>query len=1144
MGDNLKKEIEFATLHCHSNLGSMKDGLSDINELFDKVKSFGQKSVALTDHGYLAGFYDAFQAYKRTGVKFIPGNEIYFVHSLEPIKSKTKRRKYEKRKHLTLLCKNEKGYRNLLKMNFESFKNFQVTMGKVYPRTDWNLLEKYSEGIIATTGCSNSPVNWFLRQGNYEDAEEVVKKLNKIFKDRFYVEIHAHHIDVESENNPPIKQKELNEALIEISKKYNIPLMAATDTHYIDKRAADYHDVMLAINSKKPVDDPNRHRYGINEFYVKDGRQVYSFFNEYYGEEIAKEAVENTIIISDSCENPDYMENKGNRLPEFPVSEEKDYDEFIKWKTERIEKEELKEADSEALGYMRYKCLKGFLKKYGHLNNEDRKEVWKRVLKELKVLEGNNFSSYMLVVADYINWARNNGILVSPGRGSCGGCIVAYLLDIHSVDPIKFDLIFERFQNKWKKDLPDIDTDFTSAGRDKVKEYVIQKYGKDKCAQISNINTYTPKNVIPDLIKSMRNVLPNLIAPGENYVTVSNKIRASIPDKNNNNDRVSTIEEALEISKDFAKFAEQAPEVIEYASKIVGNPKDYATHAAAMVISDIPLVDFIPLRVDKNGSVAVQYDKKRSEMNGLVKMDFLALSTLDVLDETFKNIKTLHNKGISKMEDIPLDDEETYEMLQKGHTNCVFQLGQSGTMVALCKYIKPTDILDIAIINALGRPSSAEKDKITNKNERQVYIERRRGISKITYIHPSLKKALSSTYGLCIMEDQLMEVAKYVAGWDLNKADALRKITKDKDKNSDLMLKTEAEFVADSMKFHNMPHETAQEIWDKVIKVFSGYGFNKAHAVAYSIMGYYTAYLKRHYPVAFLAAYLKVVTNKNAASREEKVNIAKRECKRFNIKIIPPDVNQSSAGYEVLDSSTIVMGFEAIKGLGEKAINSIVENQPYSSLAEFFYKTDGRVVNKSKMEALAKAGCFNSLNLCRKDVHDFSKKNRAKVNTYVKSRDGYAGELTFDDLSLFQENQEWSDTQMLRYEQEVLGELVSGSLKDLFPGFFTDDYHVTPLSRLKSLPDREHIFVEVLIKTKLREFKIKRGKYIGQPMIKYQVEDMYGTNSEMTVAPFWPETFKKAKSKIKEGFPIKAKCQVSEFNGFKSIMLREITKVY
>lgn len=1118
---------DFVNLHAHCNLGSMLDGLHSAEQLLEKVKEVGQKAVALTDHGTMAAHLDAYKASKKTGVQLIPGCEMYYVQSYDMVEVDGKMKK-PKRQHVVLLAQNKVGYRNLLNINFIGFQNQHQSMGRVFSVIDWNNLSSRTEGLIATSACANGPLSKMLMGDNYDEAKEIAIRFNSIFPNRFFLEIHPHHLKAEG-----VDQHKINLELIKLSREIGLPLVTAVDAHYLTRGDEKYHDMLMALNSKKTVNDPERFRYGVDDFYVKTGDEVFAFLSEHYGQEIATECLANTVRISEMCEIPTYLEVAGNHLPKFPVQDEPDYIEFLEWKTER------KINLPEDTAYMRFKCVKGFKEKFAHMSEEDRKLRWERVKTELKVLEGNNFSSYMLVVADFIHWSKNNNILVGPGRGSVGGCMIAYLLGIHQVDPIAYGLLFERFQNAEKKDLPDIDIDFTSAGRDAVQEYVRQKYGANRCAQVSNINTYTPKNAIPDLVKSMREILPKTLLNNPNeYFQLSNKIKDAIDDE------ASSIDEALEMSEDLRNIARAAPELMDYAKRIVGLPKEYSTHAAAMVISDEPILNFAPLRVDKNGAVAVQYEKNRCEAVGLIKMDFLAISTLDIIDETFKNISRIGIENAPKrMEDIPLEDAATYETIQKGQTRCVFQLGKSGTMAGLCKQVKPKSILDIAAINALGRPSCGpiEQEDGTTYSERQEYIMRREGRRNISYLHSSLE-VLKETFGLCIFEEQLMGVARDVAGWNLNKADGLRKLTKLKGKNPQLALQLEVDFIKDAMEKHNMSYEVAKGIWDRVVEKFSGYGFNLSHAVFYSLIGYYTAYLKVHYPAPFLAAYLKIRTERGGISKDTEIEMAKTECRRLGIRIMPPDVNRSGTGYDVLDDKSVVMGLSAIKGLGDSAVNEIVNNQPFESFIDFIYKTDGRFVNKSKMEALAKAACFDSLNVPRKFVHDEGKGIRDKFNIFMrkKQKDGYDDSSIVEEFPISYSNfKDWTQPEQLRFEQEVTGQLVSGTIHDLYPGFFLE-YGVTPLSRIRRMPARADVIVEVIIKSHIRNFQIKKdGRLKNKWMAKYQVEDVHGTQMEMTI---WPDLFKEAIEQFQNDVPLRALCRVSEFEGSKSLMLAKIEK--
>lgn len=1368
--------VEFVNLHSHTSLGSMLDALNNVGALFEKVKSFGQQAIAITDHGTMAAHFDAYKASLATGVQFIPGCEFYFVNSYEKDGAKS-----EKRKHLVLLAKNHNGYKNLLRANFMGFENQVQMMGRIFPRISWDVLEKYSEDLICMTACASGPISVLINEGDLDGAEKVLLRLYKIFKENLYLEIQPHHLC-----NENIDQRKINSGLIEFGQKFGIPIVVATDTHYITREDEKYHDVLMAINSKKAVDDPDRHRYGTDDFYVRTGQEVFDFLKKHYGEEVAIEAVKNTVDIAKQCEPPSYIFQNKNHLPVFNPCDESDYDEFVRWRNG------LKKEIPEDKAFMRFRTLKGFEEKFGNLPKEEKDLRWERVKKEIKVLEGNDFSSYMLIVSDFIRWAKKNNIVVGPGRGctskdtlvlteggykriidikigervfthtgelkeventfeydinnescveiktdfsfnnliftkdhkllvekssetkeykgaknktkvrrfesiknspewiesgeiscgdfifmpwpkkdmvgeglglnfdenllrdlkhymsfdlgrdeiirvsnlnlakkiremllylkipssislegfvpgkyfckksykirfsglqnpisdldnnrifeegyfvkvkeireveidkvydiqvkdnhsyltqnfashnSAGGSLVAYLLDIHKVDPLQYGLLFERFQNAYKKDLPDIDTDFSSTGRDLVKDYCRKKYGAENCAQISNITTYSPKSVIPGLVKSMRNVMPNLIKEGENHVRVSESIKAAIPDQyedeiTGEKKKVKTLSKALSLSPELVRFSERCPELMEYAEKIIGLPSTFSSHAAALIIADQPIVNIAPLRIDKDGIVSVQYEKQRSESLGLIKMDLLSVSTFDVIGDTINNIQMLNpNCAIKTMDDIPLDDEDTFKEISKGQTRCVFQFGKSTVMMQLCKNLKPKNISDLGTINALGRPSSS-------KEERQEFIDRRFGRKEVRYLHSCLENALKETFGLGIFEEQMMLIAKDAADWDLDKADGLRKLTKLKGKDPALAEKLEIEFIEGCMRKHNMPYEKALEIWEEIILPFAKYGFNKSHAIFYAINGYMTAYLKRHFPAEFFAAYLRQKTNDNSLTKDVDIAVAKAECKRMGVKIIPPDVNKSGISYEVLDSKTIIMGLKAIKGMGDKAVEDIFDNQPFSSFVDFVYRTNSRAINKAKIIVLAKAGCFDSMGCSRKSICEEGIKVREKLNAYLKKKEKTTQDITIllEEFPLSLSKEEFSKRDLLKGEQEVLGELVSGTISDMYPGFFSG--RTAPFSKLKTYPDRDELLVEFVVKAKLREFKLKTGKNIGKFMIKYNVEDLFGSEIELTV---WPTEYEQAKRKMLDGVPVIATCQISDFNGQRTLMLRKIEKIY
>jgi DNA polymerase-3 subunit alpha len=1124
--------MTFVSLHTHTSIGSMLDSLLKVNDAFDKAKELGQTALGITDHGTLAAHHDAWKASQRTGVKFVPGCEVYFVNTYDPLLGEGKRKRNERRKHLVLLAQNEIGYHNLLVATYESFKRNEISAGRAYPRMSWDILEAHSEGLVCTSACGQGLVAEKLMLGDIDGAKAIASRLARIFQGRFFLEIQPHHLKV-----PQVDQELVNRGTIAIAREFDLPLVAAVDTHYLSKGFAKYKDMLAAIRWKRSLEDQLKDEGAtIDEFYMKSGEEVYAFLVEHYGQTVADEAITNTTKIAmEMCEDPKYLKSTGNHLPLYRADQEHDYQEFLEWRQTKVS-----DSLDETAAFMRFRCFKSFLVRFAHLAPKEQMRRWERVKYEIKILEKNNFSSYMLVVADFINWAKNNGILVGCGRGSDGGCIIAHLLGIHNVDPFDYGLIFERFQNTEKKSLPDIDTDFASAGLDRVIEYVRQKYGYDKCAHVSNFNTYKPKNTISDLARSLR--ISDGQEGGKNYFQMAAAIKDSIPEKDENDKTVTTIEQALKLSKSFCNFAEQYPDLMEYAKIFIGLEQNWSTHAAGLIISDKPLVEFTPLRMDKDGQVAVQMEKNRCEEIGLVKMDFLGLATLDVIDETFRSIRKIGEQAPLKMEDIPLDDAETYEMISRGHTKGVFQLGKTSLMMALCRQIKPKNIMDIAVVNALVRPGSKLVDKETGRSERDEYIGRRRGEFPASYLHPSLKASLESTYGLCVFEEQLMGVAKDVAGWDLNKADGLRKLTKLKEKGKDLALKLEKEFVEGFVATHHEPAEKGQEIWDKIVAPCAGYMFNSSHAVFYSINSYYTAWLKRHHPASFLAALMKQETASNSITSDNELEAARQECKRLGIRIIPPDVNRSGTAYDVVDSKTVIMGLAAIKGLGEKAAQEIVSKQPYVSFVDFLYRTEARTVNKSKLEAMAKAGCFDSFGIPRRFAFEAGKDARERLKKIITKRqkDGYDVATIIGEFSLGISD-EWDRKTLLENEITVLGQCLSGTINEIYGGFFTG-IGTTPLARLKALPNRYEIVVEVLVKAATREFAIKKeGRNQGRKMAKYNVEDIEGTVTELTV---WPDQYEMAKRRISAGVPIRAQCQISDWNGQKTLMLMKFQEIY
>jgi len=1114
----------FVSLHNHTELGSPLDGMNDTYDLFRRAKEVGHPAVAVTDHGTLTALYDAWKASQETGVKLIPGMEAYFTDDL------TSKKSY----HLVLLANSEVGFKNILRLNYLSYQN-QVSgyMGKQTPRISWEHIENYNEGVFALTACCNGIVAKTLITEQEEDlALSHIKRLNGIFKDRFFLELQPHSLYAVNKNGKEVNQIKLNESLLKISSDYNIPYVITCDAHYRDREHAKFHDCMLAIKDKKAIDDPDRFRYGVQDMYLKTHNEIIDFF----GPKIAEIGMQNSLKIMNACAEPSYIKPKGAMLPVFSVSEEPDFKEFREWK------DNLGSNVPDDKAYLRYKCIEGFKDKLSHLDNDDRDEYWERVKTELSVLEDKNFSSYMLIVADYVNWAKER-MPVGPARGSAAGSLVAYLTGITNVDPIEYDLIFERFHNNQKKSFPDIDSDFSDPGI--VKDYIKDKYGSDKVASISNWSTLSPRVVIKDVARSLR-----LGGDKSSAFKIANTITAIMPD-------AETLDDAMSESTQLSEYMSQYPELYAYASKLQNLTRNWSMHAAGVVIGENALYETIPLRIDKEGHNITQWEKTRCEENGLIKMDLLGLKTLTVIDNAFKLIEETTGEKLT-VEDIDMKDEKAYAMIGRGKTVGLFQLESS--LTPFCIRLKPKNIEDISAINAIGRPSCKPA-------ERKRYAKRRLGMEKATYEHPNLKRALEKTYGVLVYEEQAMIIAQDCAGWDLNQADALRKISKLKGKDPRLVLRTETNFVKDCMEYSKMSYEIACKIWKSYIEPLGGYAFNKSHSISYSIISFYTAWLKCHYPSQFMCALIN-----SEDPNSDKVQEYLDECRKMGIEVLPPNVNHSVGRYKILEDGNISTGISAIKGVGDKAIESIMENQPYENYPDFLSRNDSRTVGKTVIQSLSKAGALDCFDRTRKDMHDNYQKYRSKAKNAIKkmiesrifkhnpnlkkipkdrrtelfevhsiSKDSNEFREIVSGLEFGKIEEGWDRKETLLFEREVLGRSLSGNLHEVFKSFFSGGSLVTPLSQIDTLNSGSRIKIEAIIKTKIKEFKIKNGKNVGKKFAKYLVEDINGDTCGLTL---WAEDYAKYRTMLKDGIPIKAICRVNTYLDQKDLALSSLERVY
>ena len=793
--------IDYVSLHNHTSF-SIMDALIKPITLFERAKELGQSAIAVTDHGSLAGMWDSLKASKKVGIKFIAGCEFYFVNDVS--------KEDEQLRHIVLLAKNAEGYKNLLLLNKKGYDNFVVTFKKAIPRIDWKLLAEHSDGLICTTACGNGIISQLIMQKDFDEAKKQIQKLKDIFGDNLALELQPHAlIRKASAYSGEIDQRFINAQLTKLSKELDVRAIVATDSHYLDPEHHRAHDVLLAIGSGQPIYSGARLKYNVPEFHVKSAIEVGQYFTRLKGfwePDFIQGLFENTIYFADQCENaewidPKYSNPSGKELPEFPVKHQADYDDFLEYK-----KTSQWDNLDEDIAYLRYRCHKGYDKKISP--DADHAVYRDRLKEELDVFEAKNFSSYMLIVADYIEYARRNNIRVGSGRGSVGGSLIAYLLDIHIADPVKYKLIFARFLNKLRSSPPDIDTDFSPSGRAKVQDYIRRKYGEDYVAHVSNVNTITPKVYVRDIARTFEFG----DAGRSEAAKIGNDIADTIPGD------LKSIKAGLEEDKAplFAEYAIQYPELAEFADTIAGRARAWSTHAGGLVIGRRPLPGLIPVRRDKDGSIALEYDKDRAEDNGLVKMDTLGLETLDIISNTYSLI-ALQGKP-APPDPPPFDeyDEKTYDLIGRGDTFCVFQL--ASIAAPLCKAVRPKSIEEISYINALVRPSAK-----TIVND---FIVTREGKKEVELMHPLLQRAFGDTYGFGLYEECLMYLAQDVAGWDLHSADRLRKLTKEKGKNPKRVKQWREEFIEDAQRNKNVTKEDATKIWDEIINEFQGYGFN------------------------------------------------------------------------------------------------------------------------------------------------------------------------------------------------------------------------------------------------------------------------------------------------------------------------------
>jgi len=1053
--------MKFTHLHVHSHY-SLLDGLPKIDELIDYVKELGMDSVALTDHGVMYGAIEFYKKAKAKGIKPIIGVELYVAFE----KLTDKRSGIDnKRDHILLFAKTDQGYKNLVKLV-----SIAHLDGYYYkPRIDEETLEKYAEGLIGTSGCINGKVPKLLLSNRDEEALQTALKYEKFFgKGNYFIEL-QHHANLP-------EQAKANKKLVELSKKTGIPLIATNDIHYLRKDDNEAQDILMLINTGADPNDPERLSMMHENFSMKTPAEMAEEFKDY------PEALENTQKLADMCNVN--IELGKTKLPVFPLPEGKTDMEFL---------EDL--------------CWKGMEKRYGESPEQ---KVTDRLKYELSVIAKTGFAGYFLIVQDFVNWAKQNRIVVGPGRGSAGGSIVAYLSGITNVDPIKHDLLFERFLNPERISMPDIDMDFADRRRDEVIEYVAQKYGRDHVAQIITFGTMAARAVIRDVGRALQYTY-----------SYCDQMAKMIP-------MGMDLAETLEKVDEFKERYETDPlakRLIDIGKKLEGVARHASTHACGVVISATPLTDSVPLQRprDSETGVITQYEGHSIEDLGLLKMDFLGLKNLTILEDTLARIYVLHDGLKVDLDKIPNGDPKTFELLQAALTTSVFQLESDG-MKRYLKELHPSNFNDITAMVALYRPGPMQF--IPD------YIERKMGNQTIHYLHPKLEPILKDTYGICIYQEQLMKIAQEVCGFSLGEADVLRKAVGKKIK--ELLDAQESKFINGAME-NGASKKVANELWQWILP-FAAYGFNKSHSAAYATIAYQTAYLKAHFPVEFMASVLTSERND-----VERIAFLIDECKKMNVEVLPPNINESLKNFAVVEGKNqIRFGFLAIKNVGENIADAIVAERKnaghFASIGDFIYRVKSKDLNKKSMEALIKAGAFDEFAERNQLLHNLEKmleiarENNKKV---VTNQIGLFAsvKMSNNDIKL-EPATPVGEFEKLGWEKELLGLYVSSHPLNSFKKLLAT--RTTPIVKIDASFVDKKLIVGGLVSS-AKKIITKNGK----PMIFMKLEDLTG-KTEVVIFPNLLERNPKA---MEEGKIILVAGRVDDRNGEIKIVADDVQEI-
>jgi DNA polymerase-3 subunit alpha len=1032
----------FVHLHVHSHY-SLLDGAAPVKAIVDAARRFRMPAIAITDHGNMFGAIELYQYALKRGVKPILGFEAYVTP--HPFEKKIKDPMY----HLVLLARNIVGYRNLVKLSTLAY-----TDGFYYkPRINFELLEKYSEGLIALGACLAGEVPERLLKDDREGAIEAIRRYQKIFgQENFFVEIQNHGM---------AEQIDILRPLVEVARHCNAPIVATNDSHYVKPEDWEAQDALLCLSTNAKIEDENRFRFPTREFYLKSPAEMNELFAEF------PDAISNTLRIAERC-NVQLQLGK-SILPEFPIPEGK---------------------TSES--YLTELCLSGYQWRYK--TDTPAQEVQDRLEYELGVIKRMGFCDYFLIVWDFIRAAREMGVPVGPGRGSAAGSLVAYLLGITDIDPLRYGLLFERFLNPERISMPDIDVDFSDDGRQQVIDYVVEKYGRSKVAQIITFNFILAKMAIRDIGRVMGVELPEV-----------DRIAKLIPEKPGIHLK-SVLNDVPELKDMVANGTDQQKRLLRIAETVDGLVRHSGVHACGIVISAMDLMDIVPLYKDKNGEIVTQYEKNAIESIGLLKMDFLGLKTLTILKRALENVKA--SRGIEvNLDEASLEDTKTYELLQKALTLGVFQLESAG-MRNLISRLQPSVFEDIVALLAMYRPGPLGSGMVDD------FVERKHGRKAMAYPHPDLEPVLKDTYGVFLYQEQVMQTANILANFSMAQADALRKAMGKKIR--EVMEKMGNLFVKGAIE-RGIDGQLAQDIFD-LMAGFAEYGFNKSHSAAYALVTFRTAYLKAHYPVEFMAAVLSSELNDT-----DKIAEYIDECRTMGIEIRPPDINVSNSLFTV-DGGAIHYGLSALKGVGAGAIESIekvrIEGGPFKSLCDFTRRVDSKQVNARVVDALIKAGAFDSFGLKKRQLSEMAAEALKVGQSAQKERE--SGQATFFDLlgddaevmgiqDLDPPNvPEFTEKELLAAEKEVYGFYLTGDpFKSVAP--LGRLFSTTTLNRLADAGDSQ-VFRVAGILTGMKRHITKKGD--GMAFLTIEADN---ASADVTL---FPRAYEQYSARLKVDEPV------------------------